>query len=34
VGLVKDDLKMIDVGKLDSLSEAEKFIETNTRNNP
>ena len=34
MGLVKDDLKMIDVGKLDSLSEAEKFIETNTRNNP
>jgi NDP-sugar pyrophosphorylase family protein len=33
VGLVKDDLKLIDVGKLDSLSEAEKFIETNTYNN-
>ena len=28
VGLVKDDLKMIDVGKLDSLREAEAFLET------
>lgn len=27
VGLVKDDLKMMDVGKLDSLHEAEKFLE-------
>jgi NDP-sugar pyrophosphorylase family protein len=26
VGLVKDDLEMIDVGKLDSLSAAESFI--------
>lgn len=26
VGLVKDDLQMIDVGKLDSLQEAEKFL--------
>ena len=28
MGLVKDDLKMIDVGKLDSLREAEAFLET------
>jgi len=27
MGLVKDDLKMIDVGKLDSLSEANAFLE-------
>jgi hypothetical protein len=27
MGLVKDDLAMIDVGKLDSLREAEKFLE-------
>ena len=26
VGLVKDDLRMIDVGKLDSLQEAENFV--------
>jgi hypothetical protein len=32
MGLVKDDLKMIDVGKLDSLREAEAFLETNTHN--
>jgi NDP-sugar pyrophosphorylase family protein len=34
VGCVKNDLKMIDVGKLDSLREAEAFLETNTHNNP
>ena len=34
MGLVKDDLEMIDVGKLDSLREAEAFLETNTHNNP
>ena len=27
VGLVKDDLKVLDVGKLDSLHEAEEFLE-------
>ena len=32
VGLVKDDLKLIDVGKLDSLSEANAFLETNVDN--
>lgn len=26
VGLVKDDLKMLDVGKLDSLEQAEEFV--------
>jgi len=26
VGLVKDDLKLLDVGKLDSLEQAEKFV--------
>ena len=26
VGLAKDDLRMLDVGKLDSLSEAEQFL--------
>ena len=26
VGLVKDDLEMIDVGKLDSLQAAEAFV--------
>ena len=25
-GYVKNDLKMVDVGKLDSLDEAEKFL--------
>ena len=28
VGLVKDDLKVLDVGKLDSLHEAEQFLST------
>lgn len=28
VGLVKDDLEMIDVGKLDSLQQAEEFVKT------
>ena len=28
VGLVKDDLQLLDVGKLDSLEQAEKFIRT------
>ena len=32
VGLVKDDLKLIDVGKLDSLTEANAFLETNVDN--
>ena len=32
VGLVKDDLQMIDVGKLDSLTEANAFLETNVNN--
>jgi NDP-sugar pyrophosphorylase family protein len=27
VGLLKDDLRVLDVGKLDSLHEAEKFLE-------
>ena len=27
VGLVKDDLRMLDVGKLDSLDQAERFLE-------
>ena len=27
VGLVKDDLRMLDVGKLDSLELAERFLE-------
>ena len=27
VGLVKDDLRMLDVGKLDSLEQAERFLE-------
>ena len=26
VGLVKDDLRLMDVGKLDTLDEAETFI--------
>ena len=26
VGLVKEDLEMIDVGKLDSLQQAEQFL--------
>jgi hypothetical protein len=26
VGLVKDDLQVLDVGKLDSLDQAEQFI--------
>ena len=25
-GIVKDDLRLLDVGKLDSLDKAEKFI--------
>ena len=29
VGLVKDDLRVLDVGKLDSLAEANAFLETN-----
>ena len=29
MGLVKDDLRMIDVGKLDSLNDAEEFVITN-----
>ena len=28
VGLVKDDLRMLDVGKLDSLEQAERFLES------
>jgi NDP-sugar pyrophosphorylase family protein len=28
VGLVKDDLQVLDVGKLDSLHEAEQFLAT------
>ena len=32
VGVVKDDLRVLDVGKLDSLREAEKFVETNMNN--
>ena len=27
VGLVKDDLRLMDVGKLETLSEAEKFLD-------
>jgi hypothetical protein len=27
VGLVKDDLQVLDVGKLDTLHDAEKFLE-------
>lgn len=37
VGLVKDDLRVLDVGKLDSLSEANTFLdisETNCPNDP
>ena len=30
VGLVKDDLRMLDVGKLDSLEQAERFLEGTT----
>ena len=29
VGLVKDDLQVLDVGKLDALEEANRFLETN-----
>ncbi len=28
VGLVKDDLRLLDVGKLDTLAEAEQFLTT------
>ena len=26
VGMVKDDLRVLDVGKLDTLAEAERFL--------
>ena len=28
VGLIKDDLQVLDVGKVDSLREAESFLKT------
>ena len=34
VGCDKKDLRLLDVGKLDSLQEAEKFLETNNHNLP
>ena len=33
MGLVKDDLEMIDVGKLDSLQQAEEFVKKNILRN-
>ena len=34
VGLVKDDLRVLDVGKLDSLSEANAFLDISETNEP
>jgi NDP-sugar pyrophosphorylase family protein len=33
VGLVKDDLRLMDVGKIETLDQADAFLETNCHNN-